>query len=98
MYIQYVGFSAGQDSRIYTFDVTDSKESRQFTVEVGMTAFQPLLLKFQDGPDICFSVLKKGLDEETEKARALAHLNVREPDVRAYLEAHRSARSLGRRA
>ena len=97
MYIQYVGFDVGHDSRIYKFDVIDGKESRHFTVEIRLEAFQPLLLRFQEGPDICFACLKKGLQEETPDARARAHLNVGEPDVQAYLETHRPAKSFGRR-
>ena len=97
MYIQYVGFNVGDDSRVYSFDVIDAKESRHFTVEVGLEAFRPLLLRFQEGPDICFACLKKGLQEETPEVRAVAHLNIGEPDVRAYLETHRPAKGPGRR-
>ena len=98
MYIQYVGFNVGQDSRVYTFEVIEAKESRHFTVELPSRAFQPLLLRFQDGPDICFAVLKKGLQAETEQDRLLTHLQLDEQDVRAYLEAHRPARTPGRRS
>jgi len=97
MYIQYVGFNVGQDSRIYSFDVIEAKESRHFTVEIRLEAFQPLLLRFQDGPDISFMYLKKGLEEETDHSRALAHLNLGEPEVRAYVENHRPAKALGKR-
>ncbi|HEY6272366.1 MAG TPA: hypothetical protein VIX19_10280 [Terriglobales bacterium] len=81
MYIQYVGFNVGHDSRIYNFDVIDAKQSRHFTVEIRLEAFQPLLLRFQDGPGISFACVKKGLEEETDESRALVHLNVGEPDV-----------------
>jgi hypothetical protein len=97
VHIQYVGFDVGHDSRIYNFDVIDAKESRHFTVEVRLEAFQPLLLKFQDGPDISFACLKKGLEDETPDSRALAHLNIGEPDVHAYLETHRPAKAHGKR-
>ena len=98
MYIQYVGFDVGQDSRVYNFEVIEAKESRHFTIEVRSEAFQPLLLRFQDGPEICFAHLKKGLQEETEQDRLLAHLMLGEQEVRAYLEAHRPGRALGRRS
>ena len=96
MYIQYVGFSAGHDSRIYNFDVIDAKESRHFTLEVQLEAFQRLLLTFQDGPEICYACLKKELQDETPDARARAHLNVDQHDVETYLATHRSAKSLGK--
>jgi hypothetical protein len=96
LYIQYIGFEAGHNSRIYNFDVIDAKESRHFTVELPLEAFRPLHLGFQDGPEICFACLKKGLQEETG-APAGAHLNVGELDVRAYLETHRPAKARGKR-
>lgn len=98
MYIQYAGFNEGHDSRIYNFEVIDARESRHFTVEVRLEAFQPLLLRFQDGPEICFACLKKGLQEETPDARARAHLNVGQLDVQAYLETHRPAKAVGKRS
>jgi hypothetical protein len=97
MYIQYVGFDAGHDSRIYNFDVIDAKESRHFVVEIPLEAFRPLLLGFQDGPDICLGCLKKGLQDETPDTPARDHLTVSELDVRAYLQTHRPAKALGRR-
>jgi len=55
MYIQYVGFNLAASSRIYNFDVIDTKETREFTVKVQSTAFRPAGLKLQDGPAICFA-------------------------------------------
>jgi hypothetical protein len=98
VYIQYVGFDVGHDSRVYNFEVIATEESRHFTVEVRSEAFQPLLLRFQDGPDICFAHLKKGLQEETEQGRLLTHLMLGKEEVQAYLEAHRPARAPGRRS
>lgn len=97
MYIQYVGLSVGDDSRVYSFDVIGARESRQFTIEVRAEAFQPPLLRFQDGPEICFAHLKKGLQEETAQDRLLTHLKLGEHEVRAYVEAHRPAKGHGRR-
>lgn len=97
MYIQYVGFDVGRDSRIYSFDVIDPEESRRFTVEVGLEAFRPFQLKFQDGPGLCFACLKRGLAAETFHAPVVAHLSVGEQDVREYVEAHRPVKTLGRR-
>ncbi len=88
MYIQYVGFSVAANSRIYNFDVLDTKEAREFTVEVQSATFRPARLKLQDGPDICFARLKQVLQGETQGARADAHLNIGERDIQEYMERH----------
>jgi|SRR5579863_3723084 len=90
MYIQYVGFDGTASSRVYNFHVIDAPhEPREFAVEVQSEAFRPSQLRFQDGPAISFECLKKGLEEETPEANTERHLNIGEPDVRAYLETHR---------
>jgi hypothetical protein len=90
MYIQYVGFNVAASSRVYNFDVIDTDEAREFTVEVQSGAFRPAALKLQDGPGICFARLKQELQGETPEARAAAHssINIREQDIREYLERH----------
>lgn len=86
MYIQYVGFNVAASSRIYNFDAIDTKETREFTVEVRSEAFRPARLKVQDGPDICFARLKQELQGETQASRTEAHLNIGERDIQEYLE------------
>ena len=56
MYIQYVGFNVAAGSRIYNFDVIDTKETREFTVQVQSEVFRPAGLKLQEGPVICASL------------------------------------------
>jgi len=86
MYIQYVGFNFAASSRIYNFDVIDTKAVREFTVKVQSEAFRPAGLKLQDGPVICYARLKQELQGETQEARAEAHLNIAERDIQEYLE------------
>jgi SPX domain protein involved in polyphosphate accumulation len=86
MYIQYVGFNVAASSRTYNFDVLDPKEAREFTVQVQSEAFRPARLKLQDGPGICFERLEQELERETQKARAEAHLSIRERDIQEYLQ------------
>jgi SPX domain protein involved in polyphosphate accumulation len=87
MYIQYVGFNVAASSRIYNFDVLDTREeAREFTVKVQSEAFRPARLKLQDGPGICFERLEQELERETQKSRAEAHLSIRERDIQEYLE------------
>ena len=89
MYIQYVGFNVAASSRIYNFDVLDTREeAREFTVKVQSQAFRPARLKAQDGPDICFERLEQELEGETQESRAEAHLRIGERDIQEYLEGH----------
>ncbi len=88
MYIQYIGFNVASSSRTYNFDVIDIAETREFTVKVQSEAFRPARLKLQDGPGICFARLKQELQEETQEARAEAHLSIGEQDIQEYLERH----------
>ncbi len=88
MYIQYVGFNVAASSRIYNFDVIDTKEAREFTVKVQSEAFRPAALKLQDGPGICFTRLQQELEGETQASRAEPHLGIREQDIAEYVEEH----------
>ncbi len=97
MYIQYVGFNVAANSRIYNFDVIDLKEARQFTVTLQSEAFHPACLKLQDGPNICFSRLKRELQGETQEARVEAHLSIAEEDIQNYLEQYSPHQPLGKR-
>jgi hypothetical protein len=88
MYIQYVGFSVAPSSRIYNYDVLDTKEKREFTVQVQSEAFCPSGLKLQDGPDICFARLRRALEGETQESRTEGHLSIRERDIDQYRGLH----------
>jgi hypothetical protein len=88
MYVQYVGFNVADSSRIYNFDVIDTKETREFAVRVQSEAFRSGCLKLEDGPGICFARLKLELDGETQESRVEAHLSLRERDIQEYSEQH----------
>ena len=98
MYIQYVGCSVAASSRIYNYDVLDTKEKREFSVQVQSEAFRPYGLKLQDGPDICFARLKQALDGETQESRTEGHLSIRKRDVAEYLEQHYPRQPLVKKA
>src|SRR5438046_9208135 len=85
MYIQYVGFTVAASSRIYNYDVLDTKQKREFTVNVQSEAFRPAGLKLQDGPSICSDRLKRALGADTEKWRAEAELSIAEREIDQYL-------------
>jgi hypothetical protein len=87
--IRYVGFQVRASSRAYSFLVTNAPNaSRQFTVTIQFTAFRPTQLKFQDGPDICFTRLRQELEREIEGSLASAQLQIADEDVQKYLEKH----------
>ena len=87
--IQYEGFVVAGASRTYNFKViTAPGEARQFTIHVALESFRPTLLKFQDGPNICFARLKQELADETEGSHAKPRMNIGEQDIHDYLERH----------
>jgi hypothetical protein len=87
MYIQYVGFDLSDGSRTYGFHVIDAPDhTREFDVRVQSDSFRTGSLRLQDGPGICFSRLKRELQEELVGTRVEAHLNIRPEDILEYLE------------
>ena len=87
--IQYEGFVVSTTSRTYNFRVIDGPEgTRQFTVEVACESFRSTLLRFQDGPPICFDRVTRELDRETPESRAQTDLRIAEPEIQEYLEHH----------
>jgi hypothetical protein len=98
MYIQYVGFNVAGSSRIYNYDVLDTKEKREFSVQVQSEAFRPSGLRHQDGPDICFDRLKRELGAETPESRTEGHLSLRARDVDEYLEQRYPRQPLAKKA
>ena len=98
MYIQYLGCSVAASSRTYKYDVLDTKEKREFSVQVESEAFRPSGLRLQDGPDICFARLKQELEGETQESRAEGHLSIRKRDVAEYLEQHYPRQPLAKKA
>ena len=98
MYIQYVGCNVAGSSRIYNYDVLDTKQKREFTVKVQSEAFRPAGLKLQDGPSICFDRLKRELGAETEESRAEADFTIGERDIDEYLERYYPRQPLAKRA
>jgi hypothetical protein len=86
MLIQFAGYESGTQSRIYNFDVMNPPEAaRKFTVEIESDASRWGILKFQDGPSICFDRLRRELEGETPGLNTKPHLRIEERDVQEYL-------------
>jgi len=89
MYIQFTGFQAVMNSRIYSFQVLDpTREPREFTVSIHSDTNLWAKLKLQDGPGICFERLEQELGRETADCCAELNLRISEEDIRAYLAHH----------
>ena len=59
LYVQYVGFVAGTDTREYTFSVKNgSDKAREFQLTIPNEAFLSNRVRFQDAPDICSQRLR----------------------------------------
>ena len=87
--IQYEGFVVARAGRVYNFLVIDALgEPRQFTVKVLSESFRLTSLKFQDGPPLCFELVKRELNRETQDSPAKAHLNIGAEEIQEYLERH----------
>ena len=100
MLIQYLGFIVAQGSRCYNFRVIDRPgDEREFTINVALESFRLTALKFQDGPDLCFTRLKRDLASEAEPPQTNTDVTISEQDIQSYIDqqyprkgAHKKAR------
>jgi hypothetical protein len=98
MYIQYLGFETGTNSRIYAFHVIDvPNAARDFTVTVQSEAFRPDGLKLQDGPGICFARLGHELRGQTQDSRPERDLIIGERDIKEYLGQQHPQKAQGKK-
>jgi len=98
MYIQYVGFEIGANTRVYGFHVINApEEAREFTVTIQAHAFCPGGLKLQDGPGICFARLKEELHSHAQESPAESHLTIGEGDIKDFLGKHNPPKSHGKK-
>lgn len=87
MLIQYLGFIVARNARCYNFRVVDRPgEEREFTIDVALESFRLTTLKFQDGPDLCFTRLKRELSEEAETPHSKTSVTISEQDIQIYIE------------
>ena len=89
MYIQYRGFKATINARVYSYHVLDpGREQRDFTVEIQSDTNHWASLKLQDGPGICFERLERELAQAASAADAKLSLQISDVDIRDYLKRH----------
>ncbi len=60
--MEYVGFTSTEEAREYAFHVRFSPDdSRDYVVAIALAAFNSRRVRYQDGPNICSSRLKREL-------------------------------------
>ena len=70
--LQYIGFVIAGGAREYSFELhAKESPSRLFTVSIASTLFRPGLLKYQEGPEICYGKLQGALGVEEEQTSTL---------------------------
>jgi len=83
--LQYTGFAIVPGGRLYSFSVPGHEApARCFTVVIENAAFRPGLLKYQEGPEICYGKLLAALSTEEDASPLSPQQRVSEPEVVAY--------------
>jgi hypothetical protein len=83
--LQYRGFAIVPGGRQYSFAVSRIDASdRVFTMFVAEAAFRPGLLRYQDGPAICYRKLTSALADERDDSRVCGQQQLTESDVVEY--------------
>lgn len=83
--LQYTGFAVLPSGRQYAFALHDPKlPERSFTVVIAARDFGVGLLKYQDGPDLCYGKLQAALAAEELDGPVSARQQVTETDIEAY--------------
>ena len=81
----YTGFTVVPGGREYGFSVPgNNTPTRSFTVVIGDGAFRPGLLKYQEGPEICYGKLLTALAAEQSDCPLCARQDVTESEVAEY--------------
>ena len=81
----YTGFSVVPSGREYGFSAPGpNTPTRYFTVVIKNAAFRPGLLKYQEGPEICYGKLLAALAAEQSDCPVCARQDVTESEVAQY--------------
>lgn len=89
--LTYTGFSVVAAGREYSFSLSKiDNPIRYFTVVIANAIFRPGLLKFQEGPEVCYGKLAAALVDEPSAAPVSDRLFVTEAEASQYQSAGRS--------
>ena len=83
--LMYTGFTVVPGGREYGFSVPGhNTPTRYFTVVIKDAAFRPGLLRYQEGPEICYGKLLTALAAEQSDLPVGARQDVTESEVAEY--------------
>ena len=83
--LEYTGFTALPLGREYAFALHGTDvPARSFTLVIAAAAFRPGLLKYQEGPDLCYGKLQAALAAEEVEGPVCPRQQVTESDIMAY--------------
>jgi hypothetical protein len=89
--LQYTGYRNLAGGREYAFALhAFEAPGRSFTVLIAAAAFRPGLLKYQDGPDLCYGKLQAALAGEELNGPVCSSQRVTESDIERYRAAGRA--------
>jgi hypothetical protein len=89
--LQYTGFTTMRGARQYSFSLHAlDVPARFFTVVIDAAAFAPGLLKYQEGPEICYRKLWAALAAEEQDRPVCSGHRVTQSEIVAYKAAGRS--------
>lgn len=90
--LQYIGFICASNAREYGFTLSEKElPSRLLTVSIANNLFGPGLLKFQEGPEICYGKLLLALAGEATQSSSLSgRQSISEAEVGLYRSAGKS--------
>jgi hypothetical protein len=75
IFMQYVGFESKDQGREYAFQVRyGAQDVRDYTVTIAGEAFVSGRLRYQDGPNVCSSRLKRELTGDSNLPTGTAFL------------------------
>jgi hypothetical protein len=92
-HVEYMGFKSLESTREYSLRVRHgASEAQDFTIVISNTAFLSKLVRYQDGPDLCFHKLQRALAGTAEDAATPAaspvRLSVTDEDLDDYRALH----------
>ncbi|HWR51764.1 MAG TPA: hypothetical protein VN428_11690 [Bryobacteraceae bacterium] len=96
-FVRYLGFEQQSEQRAYEFDRVSSGEERAtFVFTMDLSLLRRCQVKVQDGPGLCLSLLKAGLETSDRSGWGALSRTVNEEDLRSYV-ARRAAIALARK-
>ena len=85
--VEYRGFQANLLARVYTFQVREAGEEREFTLNIANEAFLSHRVRYQDAPDVCSLKLRRELATHANQPPR-SHFDITDLDLDDYRSTH----------